>query len=67
MIPILQAAKKAEIHSRLSDLEAHNPVEAPADNLNLVQGDWKLLYSTISITVWEDGVLCQDDSPLVLV
>lgn len=46
-----QAAKKAELHKLIADLEAQNPVPAPIDNLELVEGNWRLLYSTITITV----------------
>jgi hypothetical protein len=46
-----QAAKKAAIIQLIEALEAQNPVPRPTDNLALAAGDWKLLYSTITITV----------------
>ncbi len=47
----MQSAKKAAVHSLVSELESLSPVAAPVDSLHLVEGDWKLLYSTITITV----------------
>eukprot|EP00798_Chlamydomonas_sp_ICE-L_P011477 gene11477-34193_t len=44
------AAKKAAINELVQKLEAQNAIEAPVDNLDLVAGDWKLLYSSIVIT-----------------
>ena len=51
----LQGAKKTMLHALISDLEALSPAKAPADSLELVQGDWKLLYSTITLTVRQGG------------
>eukprot|EP00271_Cylindrocystis_brebissonii_P006438 TRINITY_DN19234_c0_g1_i1.p1 TRINITY_DN19234_c0_g1~~TRINITY_DN19234_c0_g1_i1.p1 ORF type:complete len:326 (+),score=23.60 TRINITY_DN19234_c0_g1_i1:246-1223(+) len=41
--------KKARIDDLLCQLESLNPLEKPTDNLHLVDGDWLLLYSSISI------------------
>ncbi|CAM6088120.1 unnamed protein product [Calypogeia fissa] len=41
--------KKAEIDDLLTALEALNPCPRPTENLDLVKGEWRLLYSTISI------------------
>ena len=49
--PLLQSAKKAVLHGLLEQLEGQNSVPEPTANLQLVEGDWKLLYSTITITV----------------
>lgn len=46
-----QAAQLAEITSLLEQLEAVNPLPDPVDHLDQVEGDWKLLFSTISIKV----------------
>lgn len=46
-----QAAKKARILALISELEQHNAQPAPTSDLDLVQGDWRLMYSTITITV----------------
>lgn len=42
-------AKKAEIEKLLMLLEEQNPVPNPTENLQMVEGQWKLLYSTITI------------------
>lgn len=47
----MQSAKKAVLHGLLGQLEGQNPVPEPTTNLQQVAGDWKLLYSTITITV----------------
>ncbi|EFJ48670.1 hypothetical protein VOLCADRAFT_45589, partial [Volvox carteri f. nagariensis] len=44
------AAKKARILALISELEKHNTQTAPTANLEAVAGDWRLLYSTITIT-----------------
>ncbi len=46
-----QAAKRAVVHALITELEAQNPVPDAMDNLAMVAGNWKLLYSTITITV----------------
>jgi len=46
----MASAKKASIAALIQQLEAQNPVAAPIDNLQLLAGDWNLLYSTITIT-----------------
>lgn len=46
----LQAAKRQAIHAIIEDLEHHNPLAAPTEHLERVAGDWRLLYTTISIT-----------------
>eukprot|EP00897_Mesotaenium_endlicherianum_P006656 jgi/Mesen1/6018/ME000306S05288 len=45
----VQSSKKAEIESLVAELEALNPLPRPTDSLELVAGEWRLLYSTISI------------------
>lgn len=35
----------------IGELEKHNGIQAPTQDLSLVEGDWRLLYSTITITV----------------
>lgn len=42
-------AKKAKIEKLLMLLEGQNPVPNPTENLQMVEGRWKLLYSTITI------------------
>ncbi|KAG2489590.1 hypothetical protein HYH03_011871 [Edaphochlamys debaryana] len=44
------AAKKARILALISELEQHNTHAAPTADLSPVNGDWRLLYSTITIT-----------------
>ena len=53
----LQAAKKAAIHTLLEQLEQINPQPHPLDHEDMLAGDWRLLYSTITITVccWGEG------------
>ncbi|KAL2632426.1 hypothetical protein R1flu_017112 [Riccia fluitans] len=45
----VSAAKKKEIEDLLSNLESMNPAPRPTDDLTIVKGEWRLLYSTISI------------------
>lgn len=45
----VQNARKVEVESLLQLLEAASPSPRPTDNLDQVKGEWKLLYSTISI------------------
>ncbi|KAG0570470.1 hypothetical protein M758_6G158400 [Ceratodon purpureus] len=45
----VQNARKAEVESLLQLLEAASPSPRPTDDLDKVKGEWKLLYSTISI------------------
>lgn len=42
-------AKRTEIEKLLMLLEEQNPVHNPTENLQMVEGRWKLLYSTITI------------------
>lgn len=35
----------------MAQLEAHTPVKEPTKQLELVAGDWRLLYTTIVISV----------------
>ncbi|GIM12285.1 hypothetical protein Vretimale_15651 [Volvox reticuliferus] len=44
------AAKKARILALIGELEKHNTQTTPTANLESVAGDWRLLYSTITIT-----------------
>ncbi|XP_058100212.1 fibrillin protein 5 homolog isoform X4 [Magnolia sinica] len=43
------SAKKSEIEGLVKLLESHNPTPHPTENLQMVDGCWKLVYSTISI------------------
>ncbi|KAK9121083.1 hypothetical protein Syun_018700 [Stephania yunnanensis] len=43
------SAKKSEIHGLIELLESQNPTPNPTENLDKVEGSWKVLYSTISI------------------
>ncbi|KAI5063031.1 hypothetical protein GOP47_0021578 [Adiantum capillus-veneris] len=42
-------AQKAAIEGWISLLEDHNPISNPTEHLQMVEGEWRLLYSTISI------------------
>ncbi|GAX79758.1 hypothetical protein CEUSTIGMA_g7199.t1 [Chlamydomonas eustigma] len=46
----VNAAKKEKIVALVTELESLNPDTKPLDDLSKVQGNWKLLYSTITIT-----------------
>lgn len=46
----LQAAKRATIHGLIETLESQNPLAQPTAHLERVAGDWRLLYTTITIT-----------------
>jgi hypothetical protein len=48
---IIKAAKKEKIASLVTELESLNPEAKPLDDLKKFEGSWKLLYSTITITV----------------
>ncbi|KAL3691078.1 hypothetical protein R1sor_004729 [Riccia sorocarpa] len=43
------AAKKKEIEDLISTLESMNPAQRPTDDLTIVKGEWRLLYSTITV------------------
>lgn len=43
------SAKKSEIESLVKELESQNPTPDPTQNLDKVNGSWKLIYSTISV------------------
>ncbi|KAK9095007.1 hypothetical protein Scep_026476 [Stephania cephalantha] len=43
------SAKKSEILGLIELLESQNPTPNPTENLDKVEGSWKVLYSTISI------------------
>lgn len=45
----VQSAQRQEIENLLQLLEASNPCPRPTETLNKVKGEWRLLYSTISI------------------
>lgn len=47
----VQSAKKAAIHGLIEQLECINPLAAPTQSMEKVSGSWKLLYSTICISV----------------
>lgn len=50
MVPS-QAEKRRGILELIARLEELQPAESPTDDLQRVAGAWKLLFSTISITV----------------
>lgn len=55
----VQAAKRQEVAEIVAALEAHNPTENPTQHLDLVEGTWNLLYTTITITVrWTGHGAC---------
>jgi hypothetical protein len=56
-VPI-QAAKRQEVAEIVAALEAHNPTTNPTQHLDLVEGAWNLLYTTITITVCTNGMEC---------
>lgn len=47
----VQAEKKRSICDLIRQLEAAQPVTGITSQLEVVEGDWKLLFSTIAITV----------------
>jgi hypothetical protein len=51
----VQAAKRQEVAEIVSALEALNPTTSPTQHLDMVQGAWNLLYTTITITVSTTG------------
>eukprot|EP00877_Chromochloris_zofingiensis_P009407 jgi/Chrzof1/471/Cz01g17010.t1 len=46
----VQAAKHQAVVHLIEAMEAVNPLHAPVNHLDRVQGDWRLLYTTIHIT-----------------
>ncbi len=56
----MQAKKRKVILDHISQLEALQPAEDPTADLQRVEGAWKLLFSTISITA---GALRPAPSP----
>jgi hypothetical protein len=48
---VRQAAKREAIAALVSQLEGHNPLQQPTRHLQQVAGAWRLLYTTITITV----------------
>lgn len=46
-----QASKRQEVALLVEALEAANPLVAPVRHLERLAGDWRLLYTTIQITV----------------
>lgn len=45
----VQSAKQKEIHDNIAALEAQNPTPCPTDDMQRLNGSWRLLYSTIRI------------------
>lgn len=45
----VQSAKQKEIHECIAELEAQNPTPCPTEDMQRLDGSWKLLYSTIRI------------------
>ncbi|HEY9906908.1 MAG TPA: PAP/fibrillin family protein [Thermosynechococcaceae cyanobacterium] len=52
-------AQKQEILEAISQLEDHNPTPRPVEAANLLEGDWRLLYTT------SQGILGIDRFPLL--
>lgn len=44
------AVKRQEVLSLVSQLESVNPIPQPLHHMDMMQGDWRLLYTTITIT-----------------
>lgn len=44
-----QKAERAQIAELIEQLEALNPVPAPMESLEKVEGEWRLLYTTVQI------------------
>jgi hypothetical protein len=44
-----QSGERAELAALVSALEAHSPLSAPTASLSAVAGDWRLLYTTVTI------------------
>ena len=49
--PYAQSAKREAVLALVSQLEALNPTPQPLQHMDRLEGDWRLLYSTITITV----------------
>jgi hypothetical protein len=49
------AAKRAEVLAAVEALEARSPVAAPLERMDLLAGSWRLLFTTITITVRGGG------------
>lgn len=47
----MQAAQQQRILSLVEMVEAANPLHAPTEHLEQVEGTWRLLFSTITILV----------------
>ena len=47
----MQAANLTEIRTAIANLEKENPLKAPTEQLSLLAGTWKVVFSTIKITV----------------
>ena len=47
----LQAEIKSQIHEMVERLEAMNTQPTPLEDPSCVAGEWRVLYSTIKITV----------------
>ncbi|KAH7423267.1 hypothetical protein KP509_12G047100 [Ceratopteris richardii] len=45
----VSAAQKSAIEHQIALLEEQNPIRKPTDHLQKVEGEWRLLYSSISI------------------
>lgn len=45
----VQSAKQKEIHDCIAELEAQNPIPRPTEDMQQLDGSWRLLYSTIRI------------------
>lgn len=45
----VQSAKQKEIHESIAALEAQNPTPCPTEDMQSLDGSWRLLYSTIRI------------------
>jgi hypothetical protein len=52
-----QASKRQAVHGLVEALESRNPLPNSVQHLDRVAGDWRLLYTTITITVSTQSLL----------
>ncbi|KAJ7268252.1 hypothetical protein O6H91_Y398900 [Diphasiastrum complanatum] len=45
----VESKKKANLKELIEQLESVNPCPRPTDNMEMLKGEWRLLYSTVSI------------------
>jgi hypothetical protein len=59
--PRPQSAKREAVLGLVAQLEGLNPTPRPLQHMERLQGDWRLLFTTITITVGghqEGGLIC---------